>query len=68
LFSKDPRDYRIGRDVLPAKRNVSRYVKWPRYVRIQRQKVLKLEHAFILGAHVRACDDAGVERLEARRA
>jgi len=40
LFSKDPRDYRIGRDVLPAKRNLSRYVKWPRYVRIQRQRAI----------------------------
>jgi large subunit ribosomal protein L7Ae len=40
LFSKDPRDYRIGRDILPAKRNLSRYVKWPRYVRIQRQRAI----------------------------
>jgi large subunit ribosomal protein L7Ae len=40
LFSKDPRDFRIGRDVLPSKRNLSRYVKWPRYVRIQRQRAI----------------------------
>jgi len=40
LFSKDPRDYRIGRDILPSKRNLSRYVKWPRYVRIQRQRAI----------------------------
>jgi large subunit ribosomal protein L7Ae len=40
LFTKDPRDYRIGRDVLPVKRNLSRYVKWPRYVRIQRQRAI----------------------------
>jgi large subunit ribosomal protein L7Ae len=40
LFTKDPRDYRIGRDILPAKRNLSRYVKWPRYVRIQRQRAV----------------------------
>jgi len=40
LFSKDPRDFRIGRDVLPKKRDLSRYVKWPRYVRIQRQKAI----------------------------
>jgi len=39
LFNKDPRDYRIGRDLLP-KRNLSRYVKWPRYVRIQRQRAI----------------------------
>jgi len=40
LFSKDPRDFRVGRDILPAKRNLSRYVKWPRYVRIQRQRAV----------------------------
>merc|ERR1719231_1376657 len=40
LFNKDPRDFRIGRDLLPAKRNLSRYVKWPRYVRIQRQRAI----------------------------
>jgi len=39
LFSKDPRDFRIGRDIQP-KRNLSRYVKWPRYVRIQRQRAI----------------------------
>jgi len=37
LFSKDPRDYRIGRDIQP-KRDLGRFVKWPRYVRIQRQR------------------------------
>jgi large subunit ribosomal protein L7Ae len=39
LFTKDPRDFRVGRDLLP-KRNLSRYVKWPRYVRIQRQRAI----------------------------
>merc|ERR1719253_757633 len=40
LFTKDPRDYRVGRDILPKKRDLSRYVKWPRYVRIQRQRAI----------------------------
>jgi len=41
LFPKDGRDYRIGRDLQP-KRDMSRFVKWPRYVRLQRQRsVLK---------------------------
>jgi len=40
LFSKDPRDFRVGRDLLPTKRNLSRFVKWPRYVRIQRQRAI----------------------------
>jgi len=40
LFSKNPRDYRVGRDTLPKGRDLSRYVKWPRYVRLQRQKAV----------------------------
>jgi len=39
LFTKDPRDYRIGRDIQP-KRDVSRFVKWPRYIRLQRQRAI----------------------------
>jgi len=39
LFRKAPRDFRVGRDIL-AKRDLSRYVKWPRYVRIQRQRAI----------------------------
>lgn len=37
LFQKDAADFRIGRDVQP-KRDMSRFVKWPRYVRLQRQR------------------------------
>jgi len=39
LFPKDASDYRVGRDVQP-KRDVSRMVKWPRYVRLQRQRAI----------------------------
>ena len=38
LFPSRPRNFRIGNDVLPAGRDLGRYVKWPRYVRIQRQR------------------------------
>jgi len=42
LFAKDPRDFRIGRDIQP-RRDLSRFVRWPRYVRLQRQRaILKL--------------------------
>jgi len=42
LFTKDARDYRIGRNIQP-KRDLSRFVRWPRYVRLQRQRaILKL--------------------------
>jgi len=37
LFEKDARDFRVGRDIQP-KRDLSRFVKWPRYVRLQRQR------------------------------
>jgi len=39
LFSKAPRNFGVGRD-LPPKRDLSRVVKWPRYIRIQRQKAI----------------------------
>jgi large subunit ribosomal protein L7Ae len=42
LFVKDARDFRIGRDIQP-RRDLSRFVRWPRYVRLQRQRaILKL--------------------------
>ena len=37
LFKKSPRNFRIGGDIQP-KRNLTRFVKWPKYIRIQRQK------------------------------
>ncbi|OJJ49140.1 hypothetical protein ASPZODRAFT_140079 [Penicilliopsis zonata CBS 506.65] len=37
LFEKRARNFGIGQDVQP-KRNLSRFVKWPEYVRLQRQK------------------------------
>merc|ERR1711907_383008 len=37
LFKKSARNFRIGGNIQPQK-NLTRYVKWPKYVRIQRQK------------------------------
>jgi len=37
LFEKAPKNFRIGNAVQP-KRDLTRYVKWPRYIRLQRQK------------------------------
>ncbi|KAJ9203128.1 hypothetical protein DTO166G4_5538 [Paecilomyces variotii] len=37
LIEKRPRNFGIGQDIQP-KRNLSRFVKWPEYVRLQRQK------------------------------
>ncbi|DBA04470.1 TPA: hypothetical protein N0F65_010066 [Lagenidium giganteum] len=37
LFQSTPKNFRLGGDIQP-KRDVSRFVRWPRYVRIQRQR------------------------------
>lgn len=37
LFESRPRNFGIGNDI-PPKRDLTRYVKWPKYVRLQRQK------------------------------
>merc|ERR1712166_57296 len=37
LFTKSARNHRIGGDIQPV-RNLTRFVKWPKYIRIQRQK------------------------------
>eukprot|EP00005_Dracoamoeba_jomungandri_P003195 CAMPEP_0174250888 /NCGR_PEP_ID=MMETSP0439-20130205/908_1 /TAXON_ID=0 /ORGANISM="Stereomyxa ramosa, Strain Chinc5" /LENGTH=277 /DNA_ID=CAMNT_0015331067 /DNA_START=33 /DNA_END=866 /DNA_ORIENTATION=- len=37
LFVSRPKNYGIGQNVQP-KKDLTRYVKWPRYVRLQRQK------------------------------
>jgi large subunit ribosomal protein L7Ae len=37
LFPSAPRSFRIGGDVQPT-RDMSRFVRWPKYVRIQRQR------------------------------
>jgi len=41
LFTKTPRNYRIGGDIQPTK-DMTRFVRWPKYVRIQRQKAVML--------------------------
>merc|ERR1711957_523326 len=41
LFEKTPRNYRVGGDIQP-KRNMGRFVKWPKYVRLQRMKKIML--------------------------
>lgn len=37
MFPAKPRSFGIGQDIQP-KRNLSRFVKWPKYVRLQRQR------------------------------
>merc|ERR1711931_255867 len=42
LFEKRPRNYGIGQDIQP-KRDLSRFMRWPRYIRLQRQKSILLQ-------------------------
>ncbi|KAJ1753995.1 60S ribosomal protein L8 [Coemansia sp. RSA 2523] len=42
LFERRPRHFGIGQDIQP-KRNLSRFIKWPKYVNLQRQrKILRM--------------------------
>merc|ERR1712132_15424 len=40
---KKPRTFSIGGDILPPKRDLTRFVKWPKYVRLQRAKMTLLK-------------------------
>jgi large subunit ribosomal protein L7Ae len=42
LFPSRPRSQRIGGDIRPTK-DLSRYVRWPKYVRLQRQKKILVQ-------------------------
>lgn len=42
LFEKRPKNFSIGQDILPQGMDMSRYVKWPKYVRLQRQRKILL--------------------------
>jgi len=39
LFEKSPRNYGIGRAIAP-KRDLTHFVRWPRYIRLQRQRAI----------------------------
>jgi len=39
LFEKRPRNFGIGQDIQP-KRDLSRFVRWPKYIRLQRQRAV----------------------------
>jgi len=39
LFEKRPKNYGIGQDIQP-KRDLSRFIRWPKYIRLQRQRAV----------------------------
>jgi large subunit ribosomal protein L7Ae len=41
LFEKTPRNYRLGGDIQP-KRDLTRFVRWPKFIRLQRMKRIML--------------------------
>jgi large subunit ribosomal protein L7Ae len=43
LFPSKAKSFRIGADIRVAGRDLSRFVRWPRYVRLQRQKKVLLQ-------------------------
>merc|ERR1712216_228879 len=40
---KKPRVFSIGGAILPPKRNLTRFVRWPKYIRLQRAKMMLLK-------------------------
>merc|ERR1712072_48458 len=42
-IEKKPRTFSVGGDVLPPKRDLTRFVKWPKYIRLQRSKMTLLK-------------------------
>jgi len=42
-FQPAKKSFHIGGDILPKKRDLGRYVRWPRYIRLQRQKKILQE-------------------------
>jgi large subunit ribosomal protein L7Ae len=41
LFQSRPRNFRVGNNIQP-KRNLTRFVRWPKYITFQRQKRILL--------------------------
>jgi large subunit ribosomal protein L7Ae len=48
LFVKAPRNFRLGNDIQPT-RNLTRFVKWPKYITFQRQKRILLTRLKVPG-------------------
>merc|ERR1719390_351248 len=59
IFRKNPRSFRIGGSIMP-KRDLGRFVRWPKYIRIQRQRKVLKERLSALGAKEAAAAGAGV--------
>nr|ABW90389.1 putative ribosomal protein L7a [Barentsia elongata] len=59
LFEKRPKNFGIGQDIQPKRRDLSRFVKWPKYVRLQRQKAVLYQRLKVpppINQFTQACD------------
>ena len=52
MFEKRPKNFLIGQD-LPPKRDSTRFVKWPKYVNRQRQKVVPRKRLRVVDRHLK---------------
>lgn len=65
IFDKRPRNFGIGNDIQP-KRNLNFFVKWPQYVRLQRQKRILLNRLKVpptLNQFSKAADKSSAQQL-----
>ncbi|QRW20968.1 ribosomal protein L7Ae/L30e/S12e/Gadd45 family [Rhizoctonia solani] len=61
LFTANPRNFGIGQDIRPTT-DLTRFVKWPEYVRLQRQKVILNKRLKVpLRSPIPSRDQAGEE-------
>lgn len=66
LFTKSPRNFRIGGNIQP-KKDMTRFVRWPKYVKIQRQKrimLLRLKSPPVLAQFQSCIDKNQFSKLE----
>ena len=50
LIEKKPRNFNIGNDIQP-RRDLTRYVKWPKYIDLQRKKRVLLQRLKVRAWH-----------------
>ncbi|CAD7931294.1 unnamed protein product [Amoebophrya sp. A25] len=65
LFEKAARSFRIGANIQP-KRNLTRFVKWPQYVRLQRQKRILMARVKVppsVAQFTHTCDKSQLQQL-----
>ena len=47
LYEKRPKNFAVGGDIQP-KRDLTRFIRWPRYIRLQRQRRILLQRLKVI--------------------